>query len=93
MASSSLTDRSEGNIFKLGLGTLLPPNEPVECDDGPRGDSRLMTPNVGTSDALQLEKQNLCQGQDKRLFFSRLKHFNDFDPHFHHHGFITAERY
>ena len=69
MASSSLTDRSEGNIFKLGLGTLLPPNEPVECDDGPRGDSRLMTPNVGTSTTARKTK-SLSRARQKTVFFS-----------------------
>ena len=69
----------------MGLGTLLPQNELVECDAGPGRDSRLMTPNVGTSSTARKEKSKSRARQE--TVFPRLKQFNVLDTHFHHGGY------
>ena len=53
----------------MGLGTLIPQNEPVECDAGPGGDSRLMTPNVGTSSTARKEK-SVSRARQETVFLA-----------------------
>ena len=49
----------------MGLGTLLPGNEPIKkCYTRPTWDSRLMTPNIGTSSTGRKQKSVLRARQD-----------------------------
>eukprot|EP00536_Pseudo-nitzschia_multiseries_P018733 jgi/Psemu1/57068/gm1.57068_g len=47
---------NESRIFKEELGLELPDDEPVECDSGPGGDSRLMPPSAGINSYARKKK-------------------------------------
>ena len=41
--------KNKNTVYKQKLLNMIPKEEPIEVDSGPKGDDRLMGPNVGLS--------------------------------------------
>ena len=74
--------KSDGKIFRDGLGALLCDDECVEVDKGYRGDDKMMTPEIGFTSAKRKMKSN-ARAQHEAVN-GRLKHFSVLTTHFRH---------